>query len=155
VITAVDTNILLDILIPGEPHYAKTERALLAASRSGDLVISEAVYAELGGRFGNRDLLEAFLGSAGTRLQHASEAALLAAGFAWRKYSQNRPEGIVCPRCGEVQAVSCPKCGNQVRSRQHIVADFMIGAHALHHADGLLTRDRGFYKANFPELRLV
>lgn len=29
--------------------------------------------------------------------------------------------------------------------RERVVADFLIGAHALHHADRLIARDRGFY----------
>jgi predicted nucleic acid-binding protein len=35
-----------------------------------------------------------------------------------------------------------------------VVADFMVGGHALVQADRLLTRDRGFYKACFPKLRI-
>ncbi len=151
-ITAADTNILLDVVIPGAPHGEASEGALSAALGAGALVVSEPVYAELAAHFPDRAQLDAFLDDSGIRLQGSSAEALHRAGRAWRDYLRRRPASLVCPRCGHGQEVRCEGCSASIRPRQHVVADFVIGAHALVHADRLLTRDRGYYATYFPDL---
>lgn len=141
-ISAVDTNILLDILIPNAPHGDESERALAEALRAGAVVISDLVYAELAVHFPEQEKLDRFLDDTGLRLEPSKAEALYRAGRAWSEYTRRRP------------AVSCPQCGASLQPRRHVVADFMIGAHAAVQADHLLTRDRGYYATYFPELKL-
>ena len=50
-ITAVDTNILLDILVPGATYGDASERALTESLETGAVIICEAVYSELAAHF--------------------------------------------------------------------------------------------------------
>ena len=154
-VTAVDTNVLLDILIPGAPEMPSSLAALSNARAAGTLAISESVYAELAGRFPAHQEMDRFLASTGIRLEPTGTEALYAAGQAWVSYSRARPRGFLCSRCGESQRPSCQACGAALQSRQHLVADFLIGSHALYHAEQLLTRDRGAFAAYFPNLVLM
>jgi predicted nucleic acid-binding protein len=137
---AVDTNALLDLLSPDSPHF---EYSFAAMRVQDGLIVSEVVLAELASEFEDEAAAKAFLESLGVGLVRTAEHALHLAGNAFSAYLRNR------------QPSMCPNCRATITSRQHILADFMIGAHALVHAGRLLTRDRGYYRTYFPELVLV
>ena len=142
-ISALDTNVLLDLLIPGASHADASAFRLAEAAREGAVVISEAVYAELAGRFEQSADMERFVDDTGIRLMPSSRETLHRAGAAWRSYARRRQRSLTCPRCGAAQPDRCEACGTGIQVRQHIVADFMIGAHAAVQAERLITRDRG------------
>ena len=126
-ITAVDTNILLDILLPNEKFYVASAEAL-QESASGSLVMCDIAYAELCIHFESQPECDSFLESIGIQVQPLTPAAHFLASRAWRVYRR------------------------QGGRRAKILADFLIGAHAVKQATRLLSRDRGFYRSLFPSL---
>ena len=133
---AVDTNILLDIVLPEQKLAERSYTLVAYFMKRGPLIICDVVYGELATVFHHQELLGRFLQAANIKVVPNSTAVLWAAGSAWRAYSQARSA----------------ECGNPVGIRQHIIPDFLIGAHALGNADRLLTRDRGVFQRYFPQL---
>lgn len=130
-ITAVDSNILFDILLPNEEFFARSSQALQDAWASGALVICDLVYAEVSVHFATRPECDAFLSAIGVRVEALDREASFLAGKAWRAYRK------------------------QGGRRTRILTDFLVGAHAQTQASQLLTRDRGFYGPMFPSLKLL
>lgn len=153
-ITAIDTNILLDILIPDEAFMLSSKRLLDKYAEMGQLIISEIVYTELASQFHSEKTLKDFLSDTCIKLIYLDEKALYLAGERWRNYAANRKNKLSCPRCGRDAPIICHSCKNIISFRQHIISDFIIGAHAITHAQMLLSRDRGFYKTYFKDLKV-
>ena len=128
-ITAVDTNVLLDILIPSDQHGPQSKAWLVAAYDAGAIVVSDVVYAELVPSFRDRAALDGALQEIGATLSPIDSSIAYEAGLRWKRYHS---------------------AGG---SRERIITDFLIGAHALSAADVFLTRDRGFFSTYFPELK--
>jgi len=131
VITAVDTNVLLDVF-GADPKFATASgEALRRCLREGALVASEVVWAETATVFGNAGLFQNAMYKLSASFSPMTEAAAIKAADAWRRY----------------------RAGGGPRDR--IAADFLIAGHALVFADRLLTRDRGFYRQYFAGLRIL
>jgi predicted nucleic acid-binding protein len=153
VITAVDTNVLLDILLP-DPEYKDSSRAYLERGiKAGSLIICEIVYSELSTFFSKKKELDRFLEDINATLKPSTTDSLYRAGEAWKEYLKRRTPGIQCPACGNNMIINCSECGNPLGKR-HIISDFIIGAHASVLADNLITRDRGIYRTYFKNLIL-
>jgi hypothetical protein len=152
-ITAVDTNIFLDILLP-DPEYKDESLAYINRGiREGVLMICELVYSELSVFFPRKKELDSFLEDMNVILEPSTRDSLYKAGSAWKEYLKKRGSKIHCSACGNEMSITCKKC-NQPLTRRHIISDFIIGAHAQALADNLLTRDRGIYRAYFKDLKL-
>jgi predicted nucleic acid-binding protein len=130
-ISAIDTNVLLDILLPDESFYEASVEALESAASSGSLVICDLVYAELCIHFAAQRECDTFLEGNEIRVEQLSREAGFLASRAWRRYRLQ---------------------GGQ---RSRILPDFLIGAHAQAQATRLISRDRGFIRKQFPSLTLI
>jgi predicted nucleic acid-binding protein len=130
-ITAIDTNVLLDVF-GADPKFAPaSSEAIRDCLREGALVASEVVWAESATVFGDARRFREAMHRLTASFSPMTEEAAIKAAEAWRRY----------------------RAGGGRRDR--IAADFLIGAHALVAADRLLTRDRGFYRRYFAGLRVV
>ena len=139
--TAIDTNIL-SALFSGEPAAHVLATRLEQAKGEGGLALAPAVYAELLAYPGmTQTFLENFLTTTGITVDFALEPAIWReAGIRFARYAQRR-------RTSDTSSNdSTPK---------RLLADFLIGAHALGQADRLFTLDPARYQLDFPELHLL
>lgn len=154
-ISAVDTNILLDIIIPNQSFLKSSLEKLESTARKSRIIICEIVYSELASQFQTHSELNTFLNDTHIEIVWSNNESLFLASRLWLKYREKRPEKIYCSDCGKQMNTVCPHCGSQTVQPRRMLNDFIIGSHAITFADLFITRDLGFYKRYFSGIKIL
>jgi predicted nucleic acid-binding protein len=127
----VDTNVLLDVL-QEDPRWATWSQSQLdAASTTNTLAINAVIYSELSMAFAKIEDLEAVIADANLTVTPIPQEALFLAGKAFLGYRRSRG------------------------TKQSVLPDFYIGAHAAVMQWPILTRDVRRYGTYYPTVRLI
>jgi predicted nucleic acid-binding protein len=127
----VDTNVLLDVLQEDPKWGHWSQRQLEAASLTDRLTINAVIYSELSIAFERIEELEAVVSEAALTVESIPREALFLAGKAFLNYRRRRG------------------------SKQAVLPDFYIGAHAAVSGYPIITRDITRYRSYFPTVRLI
>lgn len=135
--TAIDTNVLIALWNENDSLNSSAHSALDAALSGGGLVIAVPVFAELLAAPSRTEaFLDSFCRETGIAVDwDLTEAVWRLAGRAFEQYvARRRRQRDFGPR--------------------RILADFLIGAHAMQNGFRLLTLDDRLYRAAFPRLAI-
>jgi len=130
VTTAVDTSVLIAIA-KGEADAEAWVELLIVARAEGELVVCDVVAAEFFAAIMDATKFRRILRDLGIVFSSTSFAAAQLAGRIFKNYRR------------------------QGGPREHLVPDFLIGAHATEHADRIAAIDRGYLRRYFPNLRVM
>jgi predicted nucleic acid-binding protein len=127
----VDTNVLLDVLEDDATWATWSQEQLDCASTTDTLAINPVIYSELSMAFDRIEDLEAVIAEASLAVEPIPREALFLAGKVFLDYRRNRG------------------------TKQSVLPDFYIGAHAAVMQWPILTRDVGRFRTYFPTIPLI
>lgn len=128
---AVDSSVLIDIST-NDPSFADASyEALRDAVSADEVVMCDAVVAELCASIDEVEATLDALTGLGVRFLAVNEQAAIRAGIMQRRYRD---------RGGK---------------RERVISDFLVGSHALMQCGTLITRDAGFYRDYFKGLKII
>jgi hypothetical protein len=127
----IDTNVLVDVL-EDDPEWADWSIGQLRAqSKVHRLAINPIIYSELSLTFSTVEALDETLDALGLTMVEIPRPALFLAGKAFVRYRR------------------------QGGTKDNVLGDFFIGAHAAVSACPVLTRDSRRYTTYFPSVALI
>jgi len=129
--TAIDSSILLDILIDDPSFSEVSEAALKRAKDAGRIIVCESVIAEIRPALASDGQLKEFLDDLHLEFVPSNVEAAIATGATYSLYLKNRG------------------------TARRVLPDFLIASHARQFADALLARDRRYYRHYFKELSIM
>ena len=130
-ISALDTSVILDVLVGGSTFADSSVEAIRRARREGSLIVCECVIAELLPALNGREELSSLMLDWQIHFVPQSQESAVLAGEHFSRYVE--------------------RGGPQRR----VLPDFLIAAHACIHADRLLARDRGYLRDYFGDLAVL
>jgi hypothetical protein len=127
----VDTKVLIDVL-QDDPKWADWSQGQLeAASLTERLAINAVIYSELSMAFARIEELEVVIADAALMLEPIPREALFLAGKVLLEYRRRKG------------------------TKQGVLPDFYVGAHAAVCGYAILTRDSARYRSYFPTVELI
>lgn len=129
--TMIDTNVLVDVAVRDPKWLGWSRRKIAEAAARGTLVINQIVFSEFSVRYDKVETVEALLPADEFLRESLPWLSSFAAGRAYGAYRRNGG------------------------TRERVLPDFLIGAHAYLRGYSLLTRDPKGYRAYFPDLDII
>lgn len=139
---AVDSNILIDFIGNDSVAADAADEVLRRALGGGPVVACDIVVGELVSGLGEGSAVIDALEELGIEFLPLELRSAVRAGEMQRRYRERRATAL---RSKAAVADEPPR----------VVADFLIGAHALLQCQALITRDAGFFRDYFKGLKII